>query len=54
MPELKDGQMRVSVTANEEEIKLLGEIIMLFLALPNATAKRRVLDYVTDFVKQSR
>lgn len=53
MSDLKEGKARVTITTSEEEIGLLAEIITIFCLLPDAQAKRRVLDYVTDYVTKS-
>jgi hypothetical protein len=47
MSELKEDKMSVKVTSTEEEVKILGEMIMLFLALDHE-GRLRALRYVTD------
>jgi hypothetical protein len=47
MSELREGQASVNVSSTEEEVKILGEMIMLFMALDHE-GRIRVLRYVTD------
>jgi hypothetical protein len=42
----------IKVTAGDQEISLLSQIILLFLALPDEKSKCRILRYVEDYLRE--